>query len=97
MANHPGWGNAKIMANQGHAPKVKEVYLLIVNDPFSSCFFLSSLYAAKEKELLQSHPHFFNSRTHEIARIRVELVLVNMYLHIKTVQKAGLQSLIKET
>lgn len=99
MSYNPGWCNAKTMANQGCAPKVKKIYDEIVNDPFSSCFFLSTLYARKEEELKVTHPHFWPEEVqhHEIARARVELILISMYLHIKRVQMCGLQSMITET
>ena len=96
MSNHSTWSNAKVMANQGSAPKVKQMYDTIINDPFSCAFFLSSLYDAKEKQLMAEHPEYFINHTHESARLRVELILVEMYIHIKTIQRRGLQSMMAD-
>ena len=45
---------------------------------------------------MTSHPQYFSQSTHEIARIRVELILVEMYLHILAVKKHGLHAMRKE-
>lgn len=81
------------MGKQGCAPKVAEMVKTIEGDDFSACFFLSTLYKRKEEELRRERPEAFTMNTHEAARIRAELILVNMYLHIKKVQAEGLQSM----
>ena len=97
MSYNPGWCNARTMANQGCAPAVTKIYHQIISDPFSQAFFLSTLYAAEESKLKVSHPHYFGPGiTHEAARLRVELILVNMYLHILRIKRCGLQSLKME-
>lgn len=93
MSYYHGWLNAQTMAKQGHAPKVAEMVQTIKSDPFSSCFFLSSLYHKKEEECKQTKPEWWAINTHEVARLRVEFILVEMYMHIKRVQKVGLHSM----
>ncbi len=90
MPKNAGWFNLKYSASA----KVASLWRTINDDPFSSCFFLSSLYDSKLKELQRSHPQYFpNPCPHEVTHTRQELVLTNMYEHIKRIQLGGLRSM----
>ena len=90
MPKNANWFNLKYSASS----EVAALWRKINDDPFSSCFFLSSLYDAKKKELEQSHPQYFpNPCPNEITHLRQELILNNMYTHIKRIQIQGLRSM----
>ena len=76
MPKNANWFNLKYSGSK----QVTFLWKQINDDPFSSCFFLSSLYDAKKKQLMKSHPHYFpDPASNEIRAIREELILVNMY------------------
>jgi hypothetical protein len=93
MAYDSGWNNARVMAIQGKAPGVTKIMNEIMNDPFSQCFFLSTLYASKEEKLKIRHPEYFVGANREVVRKRVEVILIEMYEHILDVKINGLHSL----
>ena len=93
MPKNANWFNLKYAGNA----KVAALWKQINDDPFSSCFFLSSLYDRKKSELMDSHPQYFpKPASHEIRALREELILVNMYSHIKRIQQYGLRSIVSE-
>jgi hypothetical protein len=81
------------MAKQGCAPKVTELYKKITKDPFSSCFRLGALFDKYSAELQKEHPEYYPEilLTHtpkgmSIIRLRNELILVKMSIHIENIR-----------
>ena len=90
------WSNLITMANQGKAPKVKELYDKLMAEPMHVCFFLSTLYEAKKKECETENWRLIKPDTHEIERLKNELILSMMITHIEMVKLYGLRQILTE-
>lgn len=91
MSTGPNWNNVKIMAIQGAAPKITELYNQIMSHPLTDCVFLSTLYAKFRGEYVTKYP-ISTIQKHKNIRVREELILTSMLLHLEELKIHGLRA-----